>query len=82
MRLFSLLICSMGQTRKLRGGATPSQIRANLTRSRSKSRSLPHSKGFRLSLHRRNAMKSARRLVLPIIKEHKQMKRDMRTLRK
>jgi len=26
-------------------------------------------------------MKSARRLVLPIIKEHRQMKRDMRTLR-
>lgn len=26
-------------------------------------------------------MKSAQRLVLPIIKEHRQMKRDMRTLR-
>ena len=36
MPLFSVLIGSMGQTRRLRGGATPSQIRASLKRSRPK----------------------------------------------
>lgn len=73
---------SMGQTRKLRGGATPSQIRASLKRSRSKSGPLSFSKGFRRSLYRNTARKLAQRIAMPIIKEHKAMKRDMRLLRK
>ena len=62
----------MRQTRKLRGGATPSQIRANQTRSSSKSgRRLPR-KMVKRRLYESQAAENMKRIMKQIEKEAKE----------